>query len=156
MENIKGYVTFVNEEVKENDIIERQILVYNSIEDSLRFVNITDNKEIAEVSVIGNYDITESKYYGYENIIIANEIKINKILNYDEIIRYMLSNAKTEEKLCRFIQSFEINESDKQLFSNKGIDTWLAVRYYQDGEAEIYEKDRYSLVKEYYNNKRTN
>ena len=77
-------------------------------------------------------------------------------MNYDEIIRYMLSNAKTEEKLCRFIQSFEINESDKQLFSNKGIDTWLAVRYYQDGEAEIYEKDRYSLVKEYYNNKKTN
>lgn len=150
MENLKGYVTFINNEVKENEKINEKILVYNSIEDSLRFTSIKDNKTITSVSVIGNYKKTDSKYYGYDDIIIANEIKINKILNYDDIIKKMLTEAKTEEKLCRFIQSFEINENDKELFSKKGIDVWLAVRYYQDGEVDVYEKNRHSLVKEYY------
>lgn len=144
-----GYVCFVGKEVKEKDVINERLLVYKELEDSLRYIRLEDDKTICKVSVTGDSTLTNSKYYGYYDIIIANSIKIEEVLSYDKIVQIMLSDSKNELKLCRFLRSFELNEFDKEEFASKGISTWMAVKYYQDNEKDIYSRDPKALQKAY-------
>lgn len=154
MDKINGYVTFNNNDVKENDIINEQILVYKSIEDSLRFFGINDDKTVTKVTVNGEFEKTGSKYYGYEDIIIANNIVIDEVLSYEQIIENMLNFGKNEVQLSRFLKSFKLNEEDKLEFLKKSLDVYLCTKYYQDNETNIYKKDRNELLKEYQKIKR--
>ena len=150
MEGLKGYVTFKDKDIEEEKTINKNILVYNSIADSLRFFNLDDNKVITLVSVIGDYQKFNSEYYGYSDIILANNIKIKKILTYNEIIENMLVKDKTDEELSKFIKAYKLNEQDKERFSKISFDTWLAIKYFQDGQTGIYKEDTKSLIKKYY------
>lgn len=154
MNKIKGYVTFKGENIKENDVVNEQILVYKSIEDSLRFFSINDDKTVTRVTVNGEYETTGSKYYGYEGIIIANNIVIDEVLSYEQIIENMLNFGKNEVQLSRFLKSFKLNEEDKLEFLKKSLDVYLCTKYYQDNETNIYKKDRNELLKEYQKIKR--
>ena len=154
MNKIKGYVTFKGENVKENDIIKEQILVYKTIEDSLRFFDINEDKTITRVTVNGEIEKTSSKYYGYDDVIIANNIVIDEVLSYEQIIENMLNFGKNEVQLSRFLKSFKLNEEDKLEFLKKSLDVYLCTKYYQDNETNIYKKDRNELLKEYQKIKR--
>ena len=154
MNKIKGYVTFKGENIKENDVVNEQILVYKTIEDSLRFFDINEDKTITRVTVNGEIEKTSSKYYGYDDVIIANNIVIDEVLSYEQIIENMLNFGKNEVQLSRFLKSFKLNEEDKLEFLKKSLDVYLCTKYYQDNETNIYKKDRNELLKEYQKIKR--
>ena len=110
---------------------------------------VLDNEFYEKICKAKNNEFN-SEYYGYSDIILANNIKIKKILTYNEIIENMLVKDKTDEELSKFIKAYKLNEQDKERFSKISFDTWLAIKYFQDGQTGIYKEDTKSLIKKYY------
>ncbi len=153
MNGKKGYVSFVDKEVKENEIIKKpNIIVYGTIADSLRFVGKDDNAKVALVTVIGEYENFDSEYYGYFNMTKTDAIKIEKVYDYKEVVDIMKKESN-EEQLERFIRSYILTENDKAFFGSKGLKTWKDIKYYQDNVHDVYENMEYN--KEFFNQKNT-
>ena len=112
-----GFVTFYKEEdIKEGNVLNKEVIIYPNLEDSLRFFTIEDEVVIASVSTTKYESLPDSDYYGYFNMKKASEIKIEKIYSYEEIIEIMTSKTKKEEKVDRFLQRFKIEEQDREKF----------------------------------------
>ena len=121
MNKYYGFVTFYkNEDIKEGKIMNNDIIVYPNIEDSLRFFSINDDVVITKVSCDKCEDLLNSEYYGYFNMKKTDEVMIEKIYSYEDIISMMATGKMNEVKLLRFIDKFRINEEDKQRFRKLG------------------------------------
>ena len=90
----QGYITFLNieSEIKENDVLNGNFLVYESMQDSLRFTKLDDDKIVTKVTVLGDYKLVDSDYYGYFNMAVTDKVLIDKILTYDDVITEALNN----------------------------------------------------------------
>lgn len=116
-----GFVAFYKEEdIKESEILEKDVIFYQNIEDSLRFFNIEDEIVITKISTDEQESLPDSDYYGYFNVNKTKKFKIEKVYSYDEIIDIMTSNTINEVRLTRFINSFCIKEIDKPRFRKLG------------------------------------
>lgn len=136
MKDTKRYVTFINEDVvNKGDIIKGNTIVYPTIPDSLRCCKIEDKKQIAEISIMGDYkEVTDDEY----GRIVANEIKVDNILEYYEIVNEVLNGNKNFKHLIKFLSSFELTKEDQEKFADLGYHTWLAVECYQKNNKNIY------------------
>ena len=138
-----GFVSFYKEEnIKQGDIITKGNIIYQNIEDSLRFFSIGDDIIITKVSTQKYENLTDSDYYEYFNMKKSNLFVIEKIYSYDEIIEIMASKGKNEEKINRFLQKFKIKEEDKQKFIELGPWIKKSLELFQGQEEKI-------LVKKY-------
>jgi len=135
----KGYITFCNSdrEFKENEVLNGSFLVYESLQDSLRFTTLDDDKIITNVTVLDDYNLVDSDYYGYYNMIVTSKILINKIYSYDDIINEMLNN-KNELQIKRFLKHFRLKDEDVNTFKQIHPYVEKAARFYQDGDETAY------------------
>ena len=104
----QGYITFcnTNRNFKENEVLNGSFLIYESIEDSLRFTTLDDDKVIAKVTALDDFQLVDSDYYDYYNMVITNKLLINKIYSYNEIIEEIINN-KNKIKIERFLKNIK-------------------------------------------------
>ena len=121
MNKYLGFVSFYKgENIKEGDVLQKEVLFYSTLEDSLRFFHIEDEIVVTQISTTEYEMLPDSDYYGYFNINKTKEFKVEKVYSYDEIIDMMTSMAVNEVRLTRFINSFAIKEEDKNRFRKLG------------------------------------
>jgi len=105
----------------------------------LRYYNGLENEiEIALVEGSGEYRAFYDAYYDTETI-ATTEIKILKVLEREEIIKY----AKTlnELRLCKFIRGYKLNEEEKIYFSENYSQLIKDyINYYQYDKKDIFVK----------------
>lgn len=118
MKKMLGYVTFEDSDVKVGDIIKNDLIVYSTIPDSLKQCRIDSEKTVAMVSY-SNYELLEdSEYYGYYNMKLSHECRIEKVYSYEEVINYMINDMPNELEIVKFLKTFSLSEEDKKKFSN--------------------------------------
>ncbi len=114
------------------------------LEDTLRYFDAMDG-EIAICEVFGSGDIVEysDEYYGYYDMFAATELEVSKVLTREEIINMYLSVPS--HRMVRFVQGFRLSEQEKELMRLSycdDIDVANAISYYQDGDKDVYSKER--------------
>ena len=115
-----------------------------NIEDTLRYFDAIENDVlIAEVTASGYIVQYEDEYNGYYNMYSARTIRIDRIIDRKELIEMFLTKITFEERVKRFIQLFKLTEEEIEMFKEKYKDSIRiinAIKYYQEGETDIYEK----------------
>lgn len=110
------------------------------LEDTLRYVPaLVDDIKIAEVTSLSEVVEYADDYYGYYDIYAARELRIDRILTREEIIKTMLNVH--EDRVIRFISLFKLTEDEKLMFESKyhnNIKVYLAMKYYFDSDTDIY------------------
>lgn len=144
----QGYITFcnTNRNFKENEVLNGSFLIYESIEDSLRFTTLDDDKVIAKVTALDDFQLVDSDYYDYYNMVITNKLLINKIYSYNEIIDEMLNN-KNELQIERFLKHFKLKEEDIEKFKKIHPYVDRAARFYQEGDLDAYNVGKHLIKK---------
>ena len=118
------------------------------LEDTLRYVDTNDDFVIAEVIGFGDMVLSEDEYNGYYDMYAVRNIYIKKILSRDEIIKMMLN--VNENRAFRFVQFYPLSDEEKEMFklgyafSEKVLD---GIRYYQEGDKDVYSRKSPSYVK---------
>ena len=115
-----------------------------NIEDTLRYFDAMDG-EVAICEVIGSGDIVEysDEYYGYYDMFAATELEVLKALTREEIINMYLSVPS--HRMVRFVQGFRLEPLEKELMRccySDDIDVLNAISYYQDGDKDVYSRER--------------
>ena len=87
-----------------------------NLEDTIRYSG-SSNPLIAEVLATGIIDEGVDEYYGYYDVYAASDIKIIRYLTRTEIINHALKLS--ENRMKRFIISFELTNEELDLFINK-------------------------------------
>ena len=119
------------------------------LEDTLRYFDAMDG-EIAICEVIGSGDIVEysDEYYGYYDMFAATELEVLKALTREEIINMYLSVPS--HRMVRFVQGFRLDPLEKELMRccyADDIDVLNAISYYQDGDIDVYSRERAHIYK---------
>ena len=114
------------------------------LEDTLRYFDAM-NGEIAICEVVGSGDIVEysDEYYGYYDMFAATGLEVSKVLTREEIINMYLSVPS--HRMVRFVQGFRLSEQEKELMRLSycdDIDVVNAISYYQDGDKDVYSRER--------------
>lgn len=118
MKKMLGYVTFEDSNVKVGDVIKNNLIVYSTIPDSLRYCKINSEKTVAMISC-SDYELLEdSEYYGYYNMKLSHECRVEKIYSYEEVINYMMNDMPNELEIAKFLKTFSLSEKDKKNFSS--------------------------------------
>ena len=120
------------------------------LEDTLRFFPAMEEPvDIAKITALGDVVLSEDDYYGYYDMYCTNKIRIDKVMQRDEIIRMYLHLP--DDRVIRFIQGFRLNPEEITLFrvrygENERIQD--AISYYQEGIKDVYEnKEKRKLLK---------
>ena len=117
-----------------------------NLEDTLRFVPAdTDDVVICEVTGFGKIvegDRYEDDYYGYYDMYSVEKMTINKKLSRKEIVDMFLNmSTSSKDRICRFIESYKLNETEEEMFKLKFGDftpIMQYISYYQDGDKEAF------------------
>ena len=113
------------------------------LEDTLRYFPAMEEEiEIAEVTSIGNIKKYEDNYYGYYDMYCTDIIRIDRLLEREEIIKMFLN--KNNFRVMRFIQGFKLNPNELDLYkltyeSNSCV--MKAIAYYQEGDKDVYKRE---------------
>ena len=111
-------------------------------------VSYEESSVIAEVIGFGDMVLSEDEYNGYYDMYAVRNIYIKKILTRDEIIKMMLN--VNENRAFRFVQFYPLSDEEKEMFklgyasSEKVLD---GIRYYQEGDKDVYSRKSPSYVK---------
>ena len=111
------------------------------LEDTLRYFPPKElDISIACVTGSGKIIEFEDNYYGYYDMYSVEEITIKKFLTRDEVVGYYLidNNYLFDERICRFIQLFNLNPIEIEMFKDKYYNRDLILKYIK----YYYEKDR--------------
>jgi len=114
------------------------------LEDTLRYFDAM-NGEVLFAEVIGSGDVVEygDEYYGYYDMYAATELEVVRVLSREEIISMYLSVPS--HRMVRFVQGFRLNPLEKELMRchyNDDINVLNAISYYQDGDKDVYSRER--------------
>lgn len=112
------------------------------LEDTLRyFPAVEKDIDIARVTALGDLVESEDNYYGYYDMYCTDKIRIDKVLEREEIIKMFLN--KTEFSVIRFVQGFRLDPEEIELFKLRyGSDENImnAIAYFQLGDKEVYSR----------------
>lgn len=109
------------------------------LEDTLRYGNaLKEDVVVCEVTSLGNFIEFCDDYYGYYDLYVTSQLRIDKVLSREEIVRYMLNT--NVERIKRFVSTYKLNNDEIKLF--KGIDDMLDtyIDYYQHKDTEAFNK----------------
>lgn len=110
------------------------------LEDTLRYVPAMEEEVcIAEVTAFGDLAERVDEYYGYYDLYASRFIRIDKILERDEIIEMFLN--KDPERVIRFISGYKLTPEEIELFKLKYCNekrVLKALSYYQENDKEVY------------------
>ncbi len=115
------------------------------LEDTLRFFpGDEDNVSIAEVTGKGKIAKFEDDYEGYYDMYSVEKLTINRFLDRDEIIGHFLYDyAIDDDRVCRFIQLYKLNDEEIEEFKYKYGDSDKVMKfisYYQDNDKDAFNK----------------
>ena len=114
-----------------------------NVEDTLRYFDGVDEINITEVTSTGDVDIYNDEYNGYYDMYSAQNITIDRIIERKELVEMFLTTITSEPRVFRFIQHFKLTEEEIEMFKLKyasSIKIMNAIRYYQEGQKDVYEK----------------
>ena len=119
------------------------------LEDTLRYFDAMDG-DVVFAEVIGSGDIVEysDEYYGYYDMYASTELEIIRVLSREEIINMYLSVPSP--RMVRFVQGFRLNDMEKELMKccyNDDINVINAISYYQDGDKDVYSREKQRVYK---------
>ena len=121
-----------------------------NIEDTLRYFDgVEDEVVIAEVIASGNMAVHEDEYNGYYDMYSAENIKIQRIIEREELVRMFLTTITSDQRVSRFIQLFKLTDEEIELFKLRyegSIAILEAIAYYQENKKDVYEK-RFNVKK---------
>ena len=112
------------------------------LEDTLRYFPAMEEEiEIACVTALGNIEEYEDNYYGYYDMYCTDIIRIDRVLEREEIINMFLD--KNNFRVMRFIKGFKLTPNELDLYkltyeSNSSV--MDAIAYYQEGDKEVYKR----------------
>ena len=112
------------------------------LEDTLRYFSAMEEEiEIACVTALGNIEEYEDNYYGYYDMYCTDIIRIDRVLEREEIINMFLD--KNNFRVMRFIKGFKLTPNELDLYkltyeSNSSV--MDAIAYYQEGDKEVYKR----------------
>ena len=117
-----------------------------NLEDTLRYFPAMEEEIIiAEIIAIGNIKEYNDEYYGFYNMYCTDQIIINKFLTHKEIIENFINMSKYEEnRICRFISLFHLNQDEILLFKDKFKDSKKiinCIEYYQENKKDVYNNE---------------
>ena len=91
----------------------------------------------------GDMLVFSDEYYGYYDMFAATGLEVSKVLTREEIINMYLSVPS--HRMVRFVQGFRLSEQEKELMRLSycdDIDVVNAISYYQDGDKDVYSRER--------------
>ena len=80
----------------------------------------------------------------------ARNIRIDRIVDRKELVEMFLTEIYSEERIKRFIQLFKLTEEEIKIFKERyknSIRIINALKYYQEGEIDVYEKNIKTFMK---------
>jgi len=112
------------------------------LEDTLRYFPAMEKEiDIAEVTALGNIVESEDNYYGYYDMFCTDKIRIDRVLEREEIINMFLHNI--DFRTIRFVQGFKLTPEELMLFKiNYGDreEVLKAISYYQEHDLNAYDR----------------
>ena len=116
------------------------------LEDTLRYFPPKEiNISIASVTGRGKIVEYEDDYYGFYDMYACEEITINRFLTREEILSmYLGENAPYDERIIRFVQLFNLNDFEVELFKDRFGDNYRIMQnigYYCDRDEEAFTKN---------------
>lgn len=119
------------------------------LEDTLRYVPAMEEEvNIAEITAFGEMAERIDEYYGYYDLYASRTIRIDKILEREEIIKMFLN--KDPERVIRFVSGYKLTPEEIELFKLKYFDetrVLKALKYYQENDKEVYKIKEKTKVK---------
>ncbi len=111
------------------------------LEDTLRYFPAMEEEiQIAEVTSLGEQIEHEDDYYGYYDLFVARELRIDRFLERNEIIKMYL-NLNQEDRVIRFVASYKLTPEEIEMFKlryGESVKIIKALEYYQEGNKEAY------------------
>ena len=115
-----------------------------NIVDVFRYYD-TGNDDFMLCEVIGSGKIVsyDDEYNGYYDMYSAQNITIDRIIERKELVEMFLTTITSEPRVFRFIQHYKLTEEEIEMFKLKyasSIKIMNAIKYYQEGQKDVYEK----------------
>lgn len=115
-----------------------------NLEDTLRYFPAMDEEiRIAEVTGFGDIVTENDEYYGYYDMHASSNIRIDKILDRQEIIDIFLDDKVSDQRLLRFVSLFKLTEKEMEAFIDKRSSCGLLIptlEYYQCGDKDAFSR----------------
>lgn len=105
------------------------------------FPNDDEDVAVAEVTGYGELFKYDDEYYGYYDMYVVSDIKIDKFLSREEIIAKIMESGEINIK--KFLATFRLNDKEKMLFLEKFKDNRRLVDfilYFQFGIKDIFKR----------------
>lgn len=117
-----------------------------NLEDTLRFVDGTE-EEIKIVEVIGSGQIVvkDDDYNSYYDMMCASELRLERIIEREEIINYYLNGNVGDFRIIRFIMGYKLFPFEVEMFMRRYFDNEViinALEYYQNNNLDVYERGK--------------
>ena len=113
------------------------------LEDTLRYFPAMEEEiKLAQVTGLGDFVTSEDDYWGYYDMYSTNILRIDKILNHEEIIDMYLK-LRNPFRINRFLRGFKLTEEEVELFRLAYSDDFTiqnTISYYQEGKLDTYKK----------------
>lgn len=113
------------------------------LEDGLRYFDgMNEDIDIAEVTSLGEIREFYDDYYGYYDLYVTDNLKINHVLTREEIIEQVLNMQ--QKRVKRFISGYKLTEEEITKIINrfKTDEIVKAIDYYQRNIKDVYEKEK--------------
>ena len=113
-----------------------------NIEDTLRYFD-AKTKDIVIAEVTGSEEIVtfNDEYNGYYDMYSARTIKIDRIIDREELIEMFLTKITSELRVMRFIQLYKLTSLEIERFKtryHKSINILNTISYYQESKLDTY------------------
>ena len=114
-----------------------------NLEDTLRFFDFDEEKDICVVLGFGDKVARSDEYYGYYDMYSVEHIHVVKKLSREEIIQIGLNLNSIH--VPRFVQGFKLTPEEISLFKEQFKSEPCiikAIQYYQEHDLEAYKRQR--------------
>ncbi len=116
-----------------------------NLEDTFRYFPAMEEEiSVAAVTGMGKMVKYDDEYYGYYDMYAVEQIKIDHFLTRKEIIDTFLDDKKViDDRVCRFVQTFKLNNDEIELFKEKyknDINVLRYISYYQNNNKDAFVK----------------
>ena len=122
-----------------------------NIEDTFRYFDVeNDDIIVAEVTAFDDIVTHNDEYNGFYDMYSARSIRIDRIIDREELIEMFLNEITSEIRVKRFIQLYKLTKEEIEKFKLKyknSIDILNTIAYYQEDKKNIYEKHNKSYKK---------
>lgn len=106
------------------------------------FPNDDEDIAVAEVTGYGDCFKYDDEYYGYYDMYVVSDIKIDKFMTRDDIIDRIFNDS--EFNVRKFLATFRLNEKEKLLFLRRFLNSYdmcSFILYFQFGYKNVFEKN---------------